>query len=372
MYTTGSLTPAEKHSLESIITVLDKAAAVLENVEKQQESDGEEMSVSIDLEHILVHLYNTLDFTYYLLYCHFANKGEFENTHNIVSQCGFPYKAKGVKVSESSQDQTEKFKKEKLSFLFGGKLGKGSHFWKDIGNAILEVQPKLRVGSDGKPIGKDDDIIDKYKEESFAILHDLRNQTTHRNLIPCKLEDTWLEINQDTREQRVVRTKENREGLFYQKLKKMYWIELPKSAVRQSVPDCDRLLLDVLNQLVTFVKNTSGKLLSAALLLPQHHGISCESSVNFTVYPVKPFPLVEIPFKEEYLALRDDFNEEMRKTLNLKVNDNWDGGAYKLTVEQNGEKVLELCSKYEYGKDESAAVKEVLDECIHLGILKLK
>ena len=251
-------------------------------------------------------------------------------------------------------------------------MGKGSHFWKDIGNAILEVQPKLKVGSDGKPIGKDGDIIDKYKEESFAILHYLRNQTTHQNLIPCKLEDMWLEINQDTREQRVVRMKENREGLFYQKLKKMYWIELPKSAVRQSVPDCDRLLLDILNQLVTFVKNTSEKLLSAALLLPQHHGISCEPSAKFTVYPIKPLPLVEIPIKEEYFALRDDFNEEMRKTLNMKVNGNWDGGAYKLMVEQNGEKVLELCSKYKYGKDESAAVKEVLDECIHLGILKLK
>ena len=61
-------------------------------------------------------LYSVLDYTYFLLYSHFANKGIPDHSFKVASKCGFPYKRSGVKTSNSDQDQSKQFVSEKLKF----------------------------------------------------------------------------------------------------------------------------------------------------------------------------------------------------------------------------------------------------------------
>ena len=142
----------EKQQIDSMHLLIDQAAAAIDYFKQnEQELSDKAANVQrvIDKEQlnfrlIVFNLYSVLDYTYYLLYCHYSNKGQPDLSAKST-QCGFPYKAKGVKISDTpSQDTREKFIKEKLEFLWGSKIGKDTHMWKEIGEVRLLCSPRLK------------------------------------------------------------------------------------------------------------------------------------------------------------------------------------------------------------------------------------
>ena len=211
---------------------------------------------------IVFDLYSVLDYVYYLLYCHFSNKGESDLSRKSI-YFGFPSRPYGVKTSDSPRyDQKEKFVEERLESLWGDKvhMGKQTHFWSEIGEIILKVQPKLI----GVPkISTEDEV-------SFALLRFYRNCVTHKDLIRFKfVPESWVEVNQTTEEVKLVKECRNQKGCLYYELKKQsYWIHIPEHVTGKEKGGEDRLLLEVLCQLMSLVKRTTSKLLCASLLLP--------------------------------------------------------------------------------------------------------
>ena len=155
----ASLTEWERQQLESMHLLLEQARTAIRELERKEKAlqSGREFNFSQDwlkFRGVMMDLYSVLDYTYYLLYCHFSNKGQPDLSPKST-QFGFPSKPKGVKSSESpSQDQRKKFVEDKLQSLWGRKFGEESHFWKDIGDIILGVQPKLVVDNTGSAVGE--------------------------------------------------------------------------------------------------------------------------------------------------------------------------------------------------------------------------
>ena len=246
----ATLTAWENSQLQHIHLLLGQAVETLKEFEVKNEKlrlNAERYTVDEDgntkdwlkFRGFTYDLYSVLDYTYFLLRNHFANKGVPDHSFKVSSKCGFPYKRSGVKSSKhDGQDQSKKFVKEKLNFLFADKLGEGTHFWKDIGDIILSVQPKLLVGSDGspvddeeKPTNDDTPKITTLDQTSCALLHYFRNYATHRDLIHFLPEKSWVQINQTTREIKLVRECQQREGFYYYTLDKGYWLHLPEDAL---------------------------------------------------------------------------------------------------------------------------------------------
>lgn len=471
----ASLTEWEKCQLQHVHLLLQQASDTLKEFEKKNEDlrrntegyqdDGTDNTKDwLKFRGFTFDLYSVLDYTYFLLRSHFATKGVPDHSFKVASKCGFPYKRSGVKISScDNQDQRKKFITDKLQFMFDNKLGECTHFWEQIGEVILSVQPKLPVGNDGRPVDdegqptdNDDPKISTLDEVSFALLHHFRNYSTHRDLIHFLPEKSWVEINQTTREiQLVKKEQQDKEGYYYYTLDKGYWINLPEDVVAGKYRD--RLLLDVLHQLLEFVKGITRKLLSIArLLLPkyilEHHydgqleitklnpvdgmqvieaAIMSKDGTRYTVKSdprkqlreaeqdgrikllnelvknkvlptppythlipcyVQPFPPVIVLTKstqKNYRGLKNEFKQQMsllefqvNETLNEPCCVNDRGQLYKtafklhIVKKDTGEKLLELQSRehQEVGKDnvKQAAVKEVIEECIMLGIIDLK
>ena len=276
----ATLTEWEKQQLDSMHLLLEEAAGVIEYFKKTEEALSQKSPTperNVDEEVlkfrlIVFDLYSVLDYTYYLLYCHFSNKGRADLSQKST-QCGFPFKVKGVKISDtSSHDMRGSFIKDKLKFLWGGKLGEDTHIWKEIGHIILSVQPKLKVDNSGAVENGPDPIVSLGDEESFALLHFYRNCCTHRGLVHFEAKDMIFQINQATRVINVVRERNDQEGIFnFHIPKTAYWIQLPEYIlVHRSAEHCiPRMMMDVLQQLFSFVRRTSSKLLFSAFLIPR-------------------------------------------------------------------------------------------------------
>ncbi len=274
----------EGKQLESIELFLKKAIEAIDcftekNKSLRESESDEDIDRSADwlkFREIVLDLYSVLDYVWYLLYCHFSNGGEpdFSDKGCVL---GFPYKKRGIKCSEAPEhDQKGKFVKEKLKMIWGDKIGEETHFWKEIGEIIHSVQPKMIIGRSGAPeTGKA--VIQPGDEESFALLYYYRNCAAHKDLIRFMLRNSVIEIDQSTRVTRLVTSTARRDDCFYMELDRPgFWIQLPSIA---SVSDREpsRLLVDVLTQLRKFVVSTASQLLRSALLLPsaktilEHH-----------------------------------------------------------------------------------------------------
>jgi len=392
------LTSWEKDQLESIHVLLEKAISnkdYFEEKDKNLSSDGTggmlnrakpcETADWIKFRETMFDLYSVLDYTYFLLYCHFSNGGQPDHSHDNAMKCGFPFKFKGVPTCledpDCSQDKQDDFKGEKIEFLFKGKLKEGTHFCRDIIERILAVQPKKIVSKSGAEIKKD---IPDGDGESLALLHYFRNCSTHRSLIYFTSKEVWIEFDQITGEVRFVPTEEKKDDkndkfYYYQdKALKGYILHLPEGlAVKK---DRCRLLPVVLDRLVTFVKNFSKTLLSAALLLDSSSIIQLDPSIN-------PFP-PQITLKAKHvLMLRNEFKQQIAtKTQNcVEVRDEplnivpvegkpqYFKGSYKLTIVKDGKELIALSSNEHEtrGKDKvkEMAVQEVIEECIRLGLI---
>lgn len=274
----------EKKQLESIELLLKNAIRAIDDfIEKEKklvnrdDSGREDVDSSdwLKFRGIMLDLYSVLDYVWYLLYCHFSNKGRPDFTEKGC-ELGFPYRKKGIKTSQTSpqQDKSQEFVKDKLKKIFRDNvliLGEETHFWKEIGKVIVSVQPKLRVGASGAAIG---DIHVQGDEESLHLLHFYRNCAAHKDLITFMSRKSWVEINQTTREIRLVtERKDDHDGYFYRDLEKGFWIQMPGSITSSTSVNETRFLIEVLDQLRKFVVNTASRLLRSALLLPSAKSI---------------------------------------------------------------------------------------------------
>lgn len=270
----ASLSLWERTQLENVHLLLEQARTAIRDLEEKERAlrSGRDVDASRDwltFRSITFDLYSVLDYTFFLLHCHFSNKGQPDFSRK-ANHLGFPSKPSGVKTSQTeAHDQGKKFVQEKVQSLWDNKLSIKTHFWRDIGEVILAVQPKLEVNGSGAVIGDGEPTISGGDEESFALLHFYRNCSTHRDLIRFLPEKSWVEINQRTREIKLVRERQEQEGFFYRELDKGYWVHLPEAIARREDDGHDsRLLLEVLHQMMTFVKKTTSKLLCSSLLLP--------------------------------------------------------------------------------------------------------
>ena len=245
---------------------------------------------------MMLDLYSVLDYTFFFLYCHFSNKGRVDLTRD-ARKLGFPYTPTGVRTQVSKngeatygeQDQRKSFVTEKMALLWGRnvKLGETANFWwKEIGDIILGVQPKLKVDDRGIVMKGDNPTVAIGDEESLAMLYFYRNCCAHRDLVRFHSEIFYLKIDCRTREMCLVEKSEEQEGYIYQKLAKGFYVMLPEVITRRS--QCDRrLLLDVLEQLTSFVTEKSSKLIHASLLLPSATSILKSHVRGYRMLPAK-------------------------------------------------------------------------------------
>ena len=289
----ASLSPWERTQLENVHLLLEQARTAIRDLEEKEKAlrSGRDVDASRDwltFRSITFDLYTVLDYTFFLLYCHFSNKGKPDFSLK-ANQFGFPSKPSGVKTAQTdAHDQSKKFVREKLQSLWGSKLGENTHFWREIGEVILAVQPKLEVNSSGTVKRANKPTVSVGDEESFALLHFYRNCSAHKDLIRFLPEKSWVEINQRTREIKLVRERQQQEGFFYYELDKGYWVHLPEAIARREDDGHDsRLLLEVLHQLIGFVTKTASKLLCSSLLLPsakvllREHFARCRTETKF-------------------------------------------------------------------------------------------
>ena len=206
----ASLTGWETDHLENVHLLLEQARQSYLYFEEKELRSGKEVDCRpkedwLKFRGIVYDLYSVLDYVYYLLYCHFSNKGELDLSQKSV-RFGFPSRPFGVKTSDSSKhDQQKKFVQQRLKSLWGNKVGKETHFWSEIGDIILKVQPKLMVDRYGTRAGGPEILTED--EVSFALLRFYRNCVTHKDLIRFKfVPNSWVEINQTTEEVKLVKT----------------------------------------------------------------------------------------------------------------------------------------------------------------------
>ena len=374
--------------MESVDFLLQQAEGNIEELERKEKEAIKasmvsswfvDMHMTVKLRYILFDLYSVLDYVYFMLYCHFSNDGKPDYSKKGI-QFGFPTKPSGV------EDQ-QKFVKEKMTKLFDEKFTKESHFWKDIGSIILSVQPKLSV--DGAR--ESADIL--AAQESLALLHYYRNCATHKSLVQFVSRKSWVEINQITREIKLVNERCEKEGYFYRELDKAgYWIYLPVNygdvtAIRNV--DEPRLLLDVLHQLMRFVKTTSSKLLSSSLLFrpqakPFMRGCTIDTNFKPADQPMHPTCSVEMGAQKSYRMVLNELQQKLSSQQENKIRIMTDAPQVE---EQYFEATVTVCFETsagarlctltshkhkEHGKNSAieAACEEIAYEAARLGILR--
>ena len=463
---TLTLTLWERTQLENVHLLLEQARTAIRDLEEKERAlrSGRDVDASRDwltFRSITFDLYTVLDYTFFLLHCHFYNKGQPDFSRK-ANHLGFPSKPSGVKTSQTdAHDQKKKFVREKMQSLWRSKLGEDTHFWQEIGDVIVGVQPKLEVDSSGVVIGDGEPTISGGDEESFALLHFYRNCSAHRDLIRFLPEKSWVEINQRTREIKLVRERQEQEGYFYYELDKGYWVHLPEAIARPEGNGHEsRLLLEVLHQLISFVTKTTSKLLCSSLLLPsarvllREHFSKCRTETKFkqtggiqkaevtvtteheekvvvsssgghklqaeaeeeaciliipelakrgilpnppysflTLHHVQPYPPVQFLDKapnKTYRMLMNEYGQRLERVgLKLKLNcigpdpvtdrEQHYSARVDLSMTRDGdggEGVVRIFSGHHVavGKDKAkeAAVAEVAEECIRLGLIQLK
>ena len=274
------LTEWEKSQIENIhvlIQQVEEKRKLLADKEKELVPDD---GLWLEFRYVMFDLYSVLDYTTYLLYCHFSNEGQPDLTSK-GSRCGFLYKQTGFSSDESGTRKKEKYLRDYLVSMFRVKeslsqFGEATHFWKETKRILEKLQPmeesENRLGLK----------IQAGDQQSIALLHYFRNCTTHRSLVKCLTKQSWVEINQSTREVSLVTDqRRNKDGFFYRDLGKGYWVILPEHIVAEN--DSVRLLLDIIHQLKAFVIKTSSQLLHSALLLPEASDILWNHIPGFEV-----------------------------------------------------------------------------------------
>ena len=260
----AALTQWEKTHVEHVQRLLAKAETAIKKIEKKEKAVGfrDEWKNWLTFRYIVYDLYSVLDYTYYLLHCHFSHKGA-PAPHESAIQCGFPYKAKGVKWSDTPGQNRGKqtFVEEKAKHLGGSNPPQEAVA---ISQFILELQPTVEVDSSGKETGSGPQVSGD--AQCLAMLHFYRNCVTHRNLIHFHPDTLWVELSEHNRHYKLVKESEKQEGFNYYRLQGQYfWIELPDIIEGK---ERHKPLLPELWILWHFVQGTFTKLLQLARIKP--------------------------------------------------------------------------------------------------------
>lgn len=305
----AQLTEWENEHMKSIYELINSAAEIekyFKDKENRLDMESKDKGKRPDMEVkdskdwmkfriFCLDLYSALDYTWYLLYCHFSNGGKCDLTRN-GTMVGFPSRPSGVKRSDSNhQDHSAKFKEEKVKRLWKDRFRLGSHFYKIIGDTILDLQPKINVDGNG-------DVLERIKpapgteQESFLLLHFYRNCVAHRDFIYFAPKKMRVEINQKTRETRLIPSEYpplEQAGYYHQEIDRPgYWIQLPDLRPKENNLEEEgpsegeqRLLLDVLKQLMRSVKGIIGRLLHGSMMIPTAQRILEDHVPGLKIHP---------------------------------------------------------------------------------------
>ena len=365
------LTSWEEHQLKTVELFFKRVKDAMDYFAKNEENlrgsaDQEEergfeegQKDWLKFREIVMDLFSALDYTWYLLYCHFSNNGQPDLSEKCV-HLGFPYRKKGVKVCPEAplHDQTKKFAMEKMRLIWGERFNEDTHFWKEISQAILDIQPKDVVDSSGASVKGV--RSQSGREESFALLHFYRNCAAHRDLIKFMPRKSWVQINQMTRETKLVNEKQDdQDGYFYKELDKGYWIELPEHLSIHG--DTNRLLMDVLDQLLKSVKKTTNKLLQSANLRLTANSVS----EPLAVCPVpKSHVILKGPYQTymevlESTELTSELHDELSRLVKITTGKEFTG-RYQTEGATNTEEITE------------ADMKKAIDEGVRLGLIEVR
>ena len=233
------------------IDLLYKHAVDEQNYFEKKEKDPEN-NTSEDWLHLrafMCDLCSVLDYTYLLLYCHFAKKGLLELSHEEASKCSFPYWGGKIKISENRDKDCRKFNDKYFNFLRGG-TDQDQNIVKNIVKILYRIQPKEQQDENGKLVKRTMEMESINDEEAFACLRYFRNYSTHRSLVcfASKLGEWFIKINVKNRHVTIVNKDEKMAGVIYRPLGKGYWITMPDGE--------EKMLLFLLAELLEFVKNT--------------------------------------------------------------------------------------------------------------------
>ena len=254
---TKNLTVWENDQVECIDSLYTHAAKEYEYFNmKQKNLQNEKSEDWLHFRAFMFDLYSVLDYTSFLLHCHFANGGALQSDHKKASKCGFPYTPIKISRCSNQNKSPEKFYKDHLKFLFGSE----DHVCKDaVTKSMYKIQPKKQVDAAGnyKPRDMEKNLEDD--EKSFTILHHFRNYSAHRSLIcfAAKPDEMWTRTDVTKGLTTIVKEKIEREEFVYHPIGTGYWILLPDE--KKETP-----LLQVLLRLQIFVKNVLIDTLGAA------------------------------------------------------------------------------------------------------------
>lgn len=262
----ASKSDTKEGDLHRIVTLLKEAERRVLSITEEEKKAGRIAYVSetvwLNFRYIVFDLYDVLNYAYYFLRCHFSYNGRPDLTKDAI-RLGFPYSPEGVQISDSEQDQTDKFVSKHLINL----CQSNQRMEKDaeaIIRYIRELQPK-RKGSTGEVVEHKEDEegaveVLEGDAECLAMLYFYRNCVIHRDLIRFLPETSWVQFNQATGcYQYVNESQKKGEGTYWQQLDgQRFWIELPGCIKGE---ERHRLLSHVLHDLQCFVRKTFAKLL---------------------------------------------------------------------------------------------------------------
>lgn len=239
--------------------------------------DGMEDNVRLRFRSFLSDLYSVLDYTCYLLYSHYRNGGQpsySAESRNVK----FPYTTKLKQFRGDPNEDPERALKRKrddwitkqCQLIFGG----GNDQFR---NLMEDIQPKMSVNRAGDPIPANESPEVEGDARSFSLLHFFRNYSTHRNLINLYSEVGVLHINLDTNERTFLPAGADNQpqangnippgNIQRIEIAKGFWVEVPdlrrynRGQLQVNDPTQPTPLLEVVPQLLSFVKSTRDRLL---------------------------------------------------------------------------------------------------------------
>lgn len=297
MASAENLTDWEKTHLQHVCVLWMQAEKTMNSLRDRvkareaEDANCDLMQDWLDFRYIVFDLYSVLDYTYYLLHCHFTHAARSkllpeEAPCNCQSQFGFPYKAKGVKTSISeNQDKMKKFEDEQTSRLCQNNSVRA----KRCIEYILSLQPKLKVNAAGGAEGGGPQVFGS-DAELLAMLHHYRNCVTHRGLICFTCEGYRFEYDLNTRSKRFCAASEKREGpriMYMDVPSKFYWIKMPGIIKEEK----RRPLEMVLEALFAFVRSTFNTLLEFAGIQYMLPNGTCTAAYLYTLLYLLVFEL---------------------------------------------------------------------------------
>lgn len=296
----GNLTAWEMSQIKAIDNLIQKCQLRCFAFEREHHllnTDRFTMSeerVSQRLRYFATDLYSVLDYLCYLCYCHYKNNGNpsySKEARNVKFPCKELKTSDVPEMKDSCENKTRKFVWEYFNTIFNytfrlpneiGPLDEVTQqLFNDFEKFIKIFQVMTKVDGQENPVPQNQQ---PEQSKNFNTLHYLRNTTVHRNLIDIAVERAWLYVNlQDgSHEVSVKMPERNADPQNWQSIEvsRGCWITLP--SVGSNGLERPKILLPVLDNLLSFVKDTVHNLLRIAFSdqIPDYHHDTVQTSLS--------------------------------------------------------------------------------------------